>query len=133
MRGKIREQRFHDVLLRITPAYAGKNEEIMCVEVKSEDHPRLCGEKSVPRWVAKKTKGSPPPMRGKIIKKWDYLRTQRITPAYAGKKVHQKILSFLSQDHPRLCGEKSRNISQVLIMQGSPPPMRGKTIHQAPA
>ena len=32
---------------------------------KQQDHPRLCGEKSMKLTVAKRYLGSPPPMRGK--------------------------------------------------------------------
>ena len=50
-----------------------------------EDHPRLCGEKSIEgqRRVCKE--GSPPPMRGKVKKEIKKIQEQRITPAYAGK------------------------------------------------
>ena len=47
MRGKDGFEYFNVKQIRITPAYAGKSEEIMCVEVKPEDHPRLCGEKFI--------------------------------------------------------------------------------------
>ena len=33
--------------LGITPAYAGKSKTPDCPNVASEDHPRLCGEKSL--------------------------------------------------------------------------------------
>ena len=65
-------------------------------------------------------------MRGKVHKMNHSDLCSRITPAYAGKRHSLFHSTEVEQDHPRLCGEKSRNISQVLIMQGSPPPMRGK-------
>ena len=49
-----------------------------------------------------------------------------ITPAYAGKRKRFTILHELGQDHPRLCGEKSKKDVIWLIVYGSPPPMRGK-------
>ena len=49
-----------------------------------------------------------------------------ITPAYAGKRP--ALLAALSQgwDHPRLCGEKLVFLSLLILLLGSPPPMRGK-------
>ena len=49
------------------------------------DHPRVCGEKStfVPHEVC--NVGSPPRMRGKADEDDNGIRSDRITPAYAGK------------------------------------------------
>ena len=33
-----------------------------------------------------------------------------ITPAYAGKSMFAALLVRLSQDHPRVCGEKTKKI-----------------------
>ena len=70
--------------------------------------------------------GSPPPMRGK-----DTLRTCDcaaigITPAYAGKSCDYREVGQGFQDHPRLCGEKTKRKKCVMLNTGSPPPMRGK-------
>ena len=65
-------------------------------------------------------------MRGKDCR-WHLfpLRTG-ITPAYAGKRLHQGRSHLLYQDHPRLCGEKTSCYNNQRIAIGSPPPMRGK-------
>ena len=65
-------------------------------------------------------------MRGKVNCTLLSLIHFRITPAYAGKRLH-----FLSQvlgveDHPRLCGEKLSFPLPIVRVMGSPPPMRGK-------
>ena len=52
--------------IRITPAYAGKSRGRMTHEVMTEDHPRVCGEKSLKPKSRKNTVGSPPRMRGKV-------------------------------------------------------------------
>ena len=67
-------------------------------------------------------------MRGKA--KSDYLGPLegRITPAYAGKSFIFFRSSFLSADHPRVCGEKSERTNWTTTIQGSPPRMRGKVI-----
>ena len=71
---------------RITPAYAGKSQQFPDRFRFLVDHPRLCGEK-LPRIAAgKATPGSPPPMRGKGGLLSGGSATERITPAYAGKR-----------------------------------------------
>ena len=65
-------------------------------------------------------------MRGKVSVKLDALATAGITPAYAGKRLLRDLTIATFQDHPRLCGEKSRYSVTLWITAGSPPPMRGK-------
>ena len=110
----------------ITPAYAGKSKfhgSCLCI---TWDHPRLCGEKQSTAELGETIEGSPPPMRGKVVK----LRYSRIhmgiTPAYAGKSLYRLYKGFRYQDHPRLCGEKTNLDLGELGQRGSPPPMRGK-------
>ena len=50
----------------------------------------------------------------------------RITPAYAGKRMPPTVLLLLRWDHPRVCGEKSKYLSAISAVLGSPPRMRGK-------
>ena len=108
MRGKGCMFNLHKLSTRITPAYAGKSTILM--------------------QIFQMATGSPPPMRGKASTCALVLSSFRITPAYAGKRLHQGRSHLLYQDHPRLCGEKSRLIWTAHPMQGSPPPMRGKVI-----
>ena len=51
-----------------------------------------------------------------------------ITPAYAGKSPGARRGKIYHKDHPRLCGEKHRFISNSATSEGSPPPMRGKAL-----
>ena len=67
-------------------------------------------------------------MRGKVRVGEAYSRAYRITPAYAGKSSAFVRNFRLCKDHPRLCGEKERNIQHSGRNQGSPPPMRGKAV-----
>ena len=71
---------------RITPAYAGKRTFLVVKAFGIRDHPRLCGEKTFRMFWTLRTKGSPPPMRGKAeaLAVADLL--VGITPAYAGKR-----------------------------------------------
>ena len=50
---------------------------------------------------------SPPRMRGKGNLLLDGNIPLGITPAYAGKSGRTVLISFLLEDHPRVCGEKA--------------------------
>ena len=65
-------------------------------------------------------------MRGKAGMHGDLLQNGGITPAYAGKRRKDHSGGHDKQDHPRLCGEKSRISLAAFPFIGSPPPMRGK-------
>ena len=106
MRGKAYRQKIRHHVSRITPAYAGKRETLMCAAGLLEDHPRLCGEKHFRNFSISLRAGSPPPMRGKVLAFVDF--------------------QFEFQDHPRLCGEKRFPCNHHRRGTGSPPPMRGK-------
>ena len=53
------------MLLRITPAYAGKSFRLLVQGAVRRDHPRVCGEKNVEMLKSLWKMGSPPRMRGK--------------------------------------------------------------------
>ena len=68
-------------------------------------------------------------MRGKVCMNARKDRYAGITPAYAGKSKKSGMDSIISQDHPRLCGEKQDVQQPQQMQQGSPPPMRGKDFY----
>ena len=49
--------------------------------------------------------GSPPHLRGKLHKRFDFVTTHRITPAPAGKTAVGPDGVVIVEDHPRTCGE----------------------------
>ena len=106
MRGKDASSVFKPPSLRITPAYAGKRDAVFPALDCVEDHPRLCGEKLSKRAMISLQKGSPPPMRGKVVSTIKTHITFGITPAYAGKSPCTYSFELATRDHPRLCGEK---------------------------
>ena len=67
-------------------------------------------------------------MRGKAGTESSTPTSARITPAYAGKRAEQAHSMSCSEDHPRVCGEKSGSCFFLSIVLGSPPRMRGKEI-----
>ena len=110
----------------ITPAYAGKSaaKEFACKD--GRDHPRVCGEKVCVHPVPVCALGSPPRMRGKVIRSWIMRIWTRITPAYAGKRGDVNTYEKIQRDHPRVCGEKCCVGFAHGHRLGSPPRMRGK-------
>ena len=70
---------------RITPAYAGKSFIHTRHFSLNQDHPRVCGEKSMTAFSSSVISGSPPRMRGKVFVALIVVVSIRITPAYAGK------------------------------------------------
>ena len=110
MRGKGESDGGNIGLSRITPAYAGKSPHVRDWRTTKKDHPRLCGEKFEFYVDFVHDKGSPPPMRGKVYTVCVQKAPFRITPAYAGKSPCKRSLLQSVQDHPRLCGEKTKKI-----------------------
>ena len=106
MRGKGHTAIFQIKTDGITPAYAGKRGIYQSRVCSRQDHPRLCGEKQ--------------------LRSCTGVCDMRITPAYAGKSFLCVFQSITEQDHPRLCGEKPVPARFPEMLQGSPPPMRGK-------
>ena len=72
--------------------------------------------------------GSPPRMRGKALVLVLAIVNQRITPAYAGKRLKVWKRCSHDRDHPRVCGEKSGTEDGTEPEPGSPPRMRGKVL-----
>ena len=112
MRGKAFHTKNSLLLIRITPAYAGKSIFNIVDNFGTQDHPRLCGEK--------------------FSRKMPECYEERITPAYAGKRTILFTVSNPNRDHPRLCGEKAFRFKFKMPLIGSPPPMRGKAKNTSP-
>ena len=87
MRGKVKNTWVMKRPSRITPAYAGKSADWYANPENHEDHPRVCGEKSVLLLPQREALGSPPRMRGKEPCSPILAPAIGITPAYAGKSL----------------------------------------------
>ena len=126
MRGKGQHIHERRVDQGITPAYAGKSISSILMNSMMLDHPRVCGEKQDIVAQSIFVLGSPPRMRGKDLRS-DYSgNPQRITPAYAGKRLHHGQFAGCPWDYPRVCGEKNLAPEKGDTKKGSPPRMRGK-------
>ena len=126
MRGKVLLARPILAPLRITPACAGKSAIALNVLYPIWDHPRVCGEKT-PCFSTWQTRlGSPPRVRGKGGIGIYSTFTHGITPACAGKSCSGCCSCSCAGDHPRVCGEKSKEVAEYASKAGSPPRVRGK-------
>ena len=65
MRGKQINKFFNIIVVRITPADAGKTAVLVNSCGREKDHPRGCGENTFARSFRVRLMGSPPRMRGK--------------------------------------------------------------------
>ena len=110
----------------ITPACAGKSELPRFFLRCPWDHPRVCGEKMVSMIPHRRSRGSPPRVRGKEDGFAQLGNVGGITPAYAGKRRCPRFRPGKIRDHPRVCGEKSLQKPDITRSVGSPPRMRGK-------
>ena len=91
----------------ITPAHAGRSELQSIIDQLFGDHPRACGEKAKVRPGQGCLPGSPPRMRGEVVRKVVLSMKIGITPAHAGRSLFPSYTCRAKRDHPRACGEKS--------------------------
>ena len=126
MRGKVSICSICLFLLRITPAHAGKRSVEVLDKALAKDHPRTCGEKIGESLNLSLSAGSPPHMRGKVKAVRCNIERFRITTTHAGKSQNTVLISILTADHPRTCGEKLTKNQNSVTHLGSPPHMRGK-------
>ena len=100
MRGKVYHPSSSLCLLRITPAHAGKRFGKQAIDAASEDHPRACGEKFLTISILAPYLGSPPRMRGKDNNDVRGRRSIRITPAHAGKRLKDPVVTPTNANSP---------------------------------
>ena len=67
-------------------------------------------------------------MRGKEGEKVLVIDQERITPAYAGKRLPPLDAASLSRDHPRICGEKYIYESNKAVATRITPAYAGKRL-----
>ena len=109
----------------ITPAYAGTTVSTSPLLFRWLDHPRLCGDHILSTVGFIGGLGSPPLMRGPLLRLIQVPRTVRITPAYAGTTRIMTLRLPNLWDHPRLCGDHNHGRGLRRGQLGSPPLMRG--------
>ena len=80
----------------------------------------MCGEKIFLKVLLSMVIGSPPRVRGKVIKVFYDLYFARITPACAGKSECSNNPLFNDEDHPRVCGEKPSELKKDFLAKDHP-------------
>ena len=118
-----------NIFCGITPACAGKSQELSEHCRRNQDHPRVCGEKYIQDPTENAILGSPPRVRGKALHFNPHRTGFGITPAYAGKRIKLRKRHSICRDHPRVCGEKDKAAEKAQHLRGSPPRVRGKVRH----
>ena len=109
----------------ITPACAGNSTWALAAASVVKDHPRVCGEQMLTISASVVAKGSPPRVRGTVLLVISGQAYNRITPACAGNSPGHLYRLGQWQDHPRVCGEQPRSLSDEAYERGSPPRVRG--------
>ena len=105
-RGKVFLTDLVRVVVRITPAQAGKSRRCCLPGSPRRDHPRVGGEKAKANCRHFWPVGSPPRGRGKVVAFILAYVAVGITPAWAGKSRLNQRKNRWKQDHPRVGGEK---------------------------
>ena len=126
VRGKVQNSATIQPENGITPACAGKSRLSCIFRLRTRDHPRVCGEKVAGQLGQDYHQGSPPRVRGKALLIGRTRMCTGITPACAGKSRGPVPCGGVSEDHPRVCGEKFTSVSARVTLMGSPPRVRGK-------
>ena len=111
VRGTGKVQTIRHERRRIIPACAGNRLTIRSSKRQWTDHPRVCGEQTDAEGNTVTPCGSSPRVRGTACNALLYAATLRIIPACAGNRARPQPCFGLQTDHPRVCGEQSRQVS----------------------
>ena len=109
----------------IIPAYAGNTTTARHQPSDRWDHPRVCGEHADKAGGDLDYPGSSPRMRGTLSVTLTFGNSNGIIPAYAGNTSHTRKSLTVKWDHPRVCGEHTRVLTDIDQQLGSSPRMRG--------
>jgi len=113
MRGTLVPQAWQEHGHGNTPAYAGNTLKKKLNAVLQEEHPRVCGEHPYTPVLQTGNPGTPPRMRGTLGGSDAAAIMGRNTPAYAGNTRRDYIKSCSGWEHPRVCGEHCKSISET--------------------
>ena len=109
----------------IIPARAGTTRRASGIRSCSWDHPRSCGDHTVPPRKSTLTWGSSPLVRGPLLQHLLHKLHRGIIPARAGTTRLTRPRCRLDGDHPRSCGDHVVELSNGQNSVGSSPLVRG--------
>ena len=91
-------------------------------------HPHVCGERGERSWIKKATCGSSPRVWGTLstIKYWTVVL--RFIPTCVGNATTGSTCRGHRSVHPHVCGERSRQSSNVIVEVGSSPRVWGTLV-----
>ena len=109
----------------IIPARAGSRPSMPASRPCRRDHPRACGEQVSSARVVRLSQGSSPRVRGAEAGSVLIAGRLGIIPARAGSSSCPAPVRAQTWDHPRACGEQSRDRRLHQGRGGSSPRVRG--------
>ena len=124
-RGAHRVREHHSREARIIPAYAGSTAAAGVPSATVWDHPRIRGEHGSGGGAVGDGMGSSPHTRGAQNHAESETNLSWIIPAYAGSTPTRSQKQNLDADHPRIRGEHTSLLTEVVLAAGSSPHTRG--------
>ncbi len=109
----------------IIPACAGNTMSVCAANIRTGDHPRVCGEHVSGLVPFEDHAGSSPRVRGTPGRRVCAQAMRGIIPACAGNTLRPSHASSMHGDHPRVCGEHSGEGGEPEPKSGSSPRVRG--------
>ena len=125
VRGALFFQLVQVLIVGIIPACAGSTLVLPWLFRCLRDHPRMCGEHSVPGISLCNHTGSSPHVRGAPTGLSAQFLHPGIIPACAGSTITLNLSTSTGRDHPRMCGEHLLPVSLLFCSPGSSPHVRG--------
>ncbi len=126
VRGALALDVLGNLLVGIIPARAGSTCRHAVLEHVHLDHPRSCGEHPPMQRTPSPMAGSSPLVRGAQLPRLRRVRREGIIPARAGSTEQRGRHDGRKADHPRSCGEHTRQSRMVRgLLGGSSPLVRG--------
>ena len=110
----------------LIPACAGKTPNRPTRPRRDKAHPRVCGENGLTQAPLADGVGSSPRVRGKRTHVVRLEEFAGLIPACAGKTAGIPYSTWLSEPHPRVCGENIDALTKGMMEKGSSPRVRGK-------
>ena len=85
MREEHLQKRTERIRFRITPACAGRTDNVVSFSNHLQDHPRVCGKNQEKGVKCREIEGSPPRVREELLTSMLICTLSGITPACAGR------------------------------------------------